>query len=317
MADPSIWPKQYHTTTGLALKAFVRWLVDTESLFEIVEAYSSGATVGDLLRVPTALSEDTLDNAAFAVGGTFSWYSTNELAISDWIVLESTNAGAKFQVVFELDSVVEIKHHLIPKADFPVGGADVSPPVLSATSIGSTMGTTATACGFTAAAGGMTYSAICESDSINLVCDNGTVGGVEWVHVGGIDNAHPDDSYPFVINDKPDRVFPHSTPRFNKLSHVDDSLQEGVDATLAVYAGTTLPALSGFVGPGGVSYLYPMVCVIATASHAMTFGLRSVRITHITVGARGTMLGRSVMFLGSNASGPKLAFPWDSTTAYP
>jgi len=316
MADPKIWPKKYYLNCGLMLANFVRWLVNTEGLFTIVEAYDDSHAT-NARRVPTPGFESTLDNAAFAADGGFSWYNNQALGVDDWIVVQSTNAaGNKFQVVFEFDSSTVIKHHLVPKADFPVGGADVSPPVLSATSIGTTMGTTATAVSFTTKSTGMVYSAVCESDSINLVSDAGAFD-VDWMHISKVDGQHPDDTFPFVINDSCNLSYPYGADRYNKLSHIDESLQDAWDVTLASYGGAPLCSVSGLGFPGSRRVIYPSLATVYAVGQMMTFGLKNVSLAHYSEAISGTMADETVMYLGGNASSPRLAFPWDGLTTYP
>ena len=320
MAAPVIWAKQSKATNMLMLADLMKMIINTESLFEIVEAYDADHA-SDKRRVPTAGSEGTLDNAAFASDGGFSWYNNQALGVDDWIVLESTNAtGNKFQVLFVIDSATEIKHWLFPLDDFAVGGADVSPPVRPATSLGTTMGAASAGSGFTTLNASMSYSAVCDNESINLVCDDLTTpANVEWIHVGVYDDASPSDPYPFVIHTTPSYAYPRLSDDFIKI----DVTLEKVSfrwASLSFY-GTGSPSViseySGIDGLGGYWGLYPACAVSLVAVHGDVLNLRNVQLTHQDQDNSGTHDSLAFMYIGSDAASAKLTFPWDGSTVYP
>jgi len=318
MAAPVIWAKQSKATNMLMLADLMKMIINTESLFEIVEAYDADHA-SDKRRVPTAGSEGTLDNAAFAADGGFSWYNNQALGVDDWIVVESTNAtGNKFQVLFVIDSATEIKHWLFPLDDFAVGGADVSPPVRPATSLGTTMGAASAGSGFTTLNASMSYSAVCDNESINLVCDDLTTpANVEWIHVGVYDDAAVTDLYPFVINIDPARAYPTGTAKMLTVSeHLASLLCEWV--SLGSYGSRTIIADTAAAdGTGGKWAIYPLCIASDTAGNTMLAKVHNVQLTHQDQDDSGTHNSLDLMYLGSSASYPKLTFPWDGATVYP
>jgi len=316
----SIWAKQSQADVATALAAFTRWLINTTNLWSIVEAYSGAA--GTKRRTPTSGSELDLDNAAFSAGGDFSW-QTGTLATGDWIVLQSTNAtGNKCQVYLEYDSTTRIYHALIPKADFTTGGTNVSPPNspqgFPATTIGATMSGSPSLVGFTPQNAVMDYSAICDDSVINLICDDGVAGNREWMYVGAVESSHPNDVYPFVINDTPGNVYRSSTARWNKLSHVDGAtgLVTGYGTYLAFAGGTSVQD-PGQDGNDGEWSVIPAGVHDAQAAHMYSAVLKYVYLIAEDLASSGTLAGLTYMYMTSLATEGRMGWTWDGVTAYP
>jgi len=230
MPTTRFYAKQNKASVQAFVADLARFLINdlggfTGPGWTIVEAYDADNATNKR-RTPTVGDEGNMDNVAFSAGANFGW-QLNALGSGDWIVLRSAQAqtGTYFELYIEVDDTAarRVYFKLIPYDDFATAGADVSPPVLPATSVGSGAGLV----DFTLpVAGAADYSIVADESLLYLFSDQGGANTRMFIAGevdGARDNGVPADDRPFVIYDYPPYVSWHSSSYFNRVSPRDDA----------------------------------------------------------------------------------------------
>ena len=319
-AQGNYWvlPTVAHANVNLALWAIVSGIVESAGAgtFNVVEAYSGASA--DKRRVPTALFENTLQNAAFLVGGDFGW-QTGTLANGDWIVLESTSGIIKFHLYLEVDSATVINWALLPLGDFTPGGTDVTPPDgqgFSATSFGTAAGTSPTLVAQTVPAGSVNYSVITTPELLILVTDNGTPADRTFMYAGVVD-SHADDTRPYVLKRDATYFGEASTVPFARLSFVDSTTNLQTGYIMHPHNSALNPFASTYDGLNGKYMLQRAQIFWNTVAHRHTVFLHHAYYGNVDLSSSGTLDTNAYAYWCSANANIKMAFDWDGITTVP
>jgi hypothetical protein len=270
--------------------------------------------------LPTAGDEYNLSNAAFAVGGTFG-FDTGLIGAGDWIVIESTAAPAH-QIYWENDSATQWLWALIPLGNFPTGGADVSPPVFSTTSLGTTMGTTPTLIAMVLQAASMDYTLWSDNSTMAVAAwDTTSVANTRFMYAGAALSDVPGDTRPFVIQRAP--ASPEWATTANQMSRLcpDGATFSGAGANVAFISTVTSNILTtaGFdnlATPSPAKYhIFPGVVFFDTASHRHPVVLKWTGVAGSSLSNRGTLDNLAKVYFTSSGAAARRVLDWDGTTA--
>jgi hypothetical protein len=313
---PNIWPVQSFATSSLAYYGLLKRLIEVDGAYKIVEAYDAD-NAGTKRRLPTAGDEYNLSNAAFAVGGTFG-FDTGLIGTGDWIVIESTDSPTH-QIYWEQDSATQWLWALIPLGDFPTGGADVSPPVFSTTTVAGTMGTTPTLIAMVLQAASMNYSMWSDNSTLAVLAADGTVGNTRYMYAGAALSDVPGDTRPFVIQRAPANAgWAASGSQLSRLCP-DGATFSGAGANLAYAAEFTGVLTSAgwdnLATPSPAKYhIFPGVVFFNTASHRHPVVLKWTGAAGSSLANIGTLDNLSKVYFTTAAADARRVLDWDGTT---
>jgi hypothetical protein len=313
---PNIWPVQSFATSSLAYYGLLKRLIEVDGAYKIVEAYDAD-NAGTKRRLPTAGDEYNLSNAAFAVGGTFG-FDTGLIGAGDWIVIEST-AAPTHQIYWENDSATQWLWALIPLGDFTTGGADVSPPVFSTTTVAGTMGTTPTLIAMVLQAGSMSYSLWSDNSTLAVLAADGTVANTRYMYAGAALSDVPGDTRPFVIQRAPANAgWVIATNQMSRLCP-DGATFSGAGECISysVASGGGILTLAGhdnIATPSPAKYhVMPGIVFFDTASHRHPIVLKWTGAAGASLANIGTLDSLSKVYFTTGATARRV-LDWDGTT---
>lgn len=312
---PNIFPQQAYLTPALAMMGLLRRLVEVDLAFEIVEAYDANAALNKR-RTPTPGESYDFDNVAFSASA-FA-FQTGLLEAGDWIVLRSTGAP-HLQVYWELDSTTNWNWALISNNDFATGGADVTPPVLPATAIGTVLGA-GTLVSMALQLASMNYSLLSDNQTIVIFALDGTAANTRVMYIGAALSDVAGDTKPFVINDLPAAAtLPHSSARWNRLA-LDGAtfLAGGTDLQPSVAGNNqaTTAGRSGLATPVPTQYwALPAFVFFDNVGYYHFLSLKWSYVAGVDLATSGTLAGLTLAYFTSAAGGGRWALTWDGITA--
>jgi hypothetical protein len=315
---PNIWPVQSFATSSLAYYGLLKRLIEVDGAYKIVEAYDAD-NAGTKRRLPTAGDEYNLSNAAFAVGGTFG-FDTGLIGAGDWIVIESTDSPTH-QIYWENDSATQWLWALIPLGDFTTGGADVSPPVFSTTTVAGTMGTTPTLIAMVLQAASMDYTLWSDNSTMAVAAwDSTSVANTRYMYAGAALSDVPGDTRPFVIQRAPANT--QWTNVQNQMSRLcPDGATFSGGGTNLVYTSAfsvvmTAAGYDNLATPSPAKYhIFPGIVFFDTASHRHPVVLKWTGVAGASLNNRGTLDNLSKVYFTSAAAEARRVLDWDGTTA--
>jgi hypothetical protein len=324
MATQRYYSKILSAIGGDFLPQLARFLVNdhaTEtgptSNWTVIDTYSSAAgTPHQIPGVANDLDSLNADNG----------WRTNTIAVSDYIILQSGNAGNKMQLGIEYQSTTLINFIVAPLGGFVTGfdNADM-------TVAGNWANPKCTTFPFTFfnAPGDYSIVAADAGGNFKLLADNGTTR--TWTYIGNlVENVSSGDANPFVSFTSETNVFMGNgtgiaAAGWSRISAVDDTTElTNLAGTCLAYTTPTWSFITGNIlkdSDGGAGYFIAPVGIISptTGGHlgfqGMLDGVWVLDQSATGLGAH-TLASKAYLAVKSSATMGAIVIQWDGITAY-